>query len=174
MRTERVIGYHRARDKVGTAIDRFDPCVEMLPEIAEWPAVKGAVAHTGHIVRDKIAAQFVAFVDRSPQHTGHRFKAQPVGIAQASAIFAMRTGAGIDLPYRGTSSLGRKPVFADVAVRSHRHEQCGAIGIGDQVLRPVMVDRSSRQIDDLARRRGDGSLTRDIGKRQHGIGVGHV
>ena len=86
----------------------------------------------------------------------------------------MRAGGAVDLPDRCPPLLGGKSVLADVAVRADRRIELRAIGTGDQVLGPVVVDRPGRQVDELGALAVEMRLARRIGKADHGVGVGDV
>src|SRR4051812_25624282 len=116
----------------------------MLAVVAEGPAVKGTVLYRGHIVRHQVATDFVAFVDRGPKRPGHRFPSETDRVAQPGGENPMLPGARIDLPDGGAARLGFHAVVADVAVRTDRHVKVLAIRTRDDILRPVMIDRSAR------------------------------
>ena len=105
---------------------------------------------------------------RSPPSTARRSPAPTParsGLRRPDAKIAMLPGLRIDFPDRRAALLPcrcRSPptlLFeptVDVELR--------AVGAGDEVLRPVMVDRAGRQIHDLRRRRGDLRRARLVGE----------
>ena len=86
----------------------------------------------------------------------------------------MGAGFGIDLPHGRTALFRGKPVFARVAVGADGCIELGSIRARGQILRPVVVDRSGREIGDLLSHACNLSLARRIVEAQHGIRIGNV
>src|SRR6185295_4269415 len=122
---------------------RFHAIVHMLTVVAIRPTVEGAVAHRGKIVRYQVAAQFVALVHDCPQQLAHGLPRKTVWIAQPRRKNAVRTTASVHLPDRGSSLLHLHATLGDIAVRAHRHIESGSVSAGDQILGPVVIDRTS-------------------------------
>src|SRR5262249_17383397 len=61
---ERVVRHDRLRHRV--RVLRLDPIVDLLPPIAERPALERARFPRGRVVRTGTAAGFVAFVPHGP------------------------------------------------------------------------------------------------------------
>jgi len=58
-------------------------------------------------------------------------------------------GCGIDLQNGGALLLFAETVLTGIAVRSDGHVEARSVAARDQILRPVMIERSRRQIGDL-------------------------
>ena len=80
----------------------------------------------------------------------------------------------IDFPDIRAACFCRDAVLADIAVGADGHIELRTVGVGDDVLGPVMVDRAGRKIDDLLAFLRDARLAVTIGEAQHGIGVGDI
>src|SRR5207302_2040750 len=80
-------------------------------------------------------------------------------ITKAGSEDAVRTGLRIDLPNRGASFFLVDAVLAGVAVRADRDIELAAVFAGDEILRPVMVERSAREIGDMRTVVGDPRLS---------------
>src|ERR1700744_240975 len=111
----------------------------MLAVIAIGPAIEGAVLDRGHVVRHEVAADLVALIDRGPERAARRLPAESVRVAQARGEDPVRAGRDLDLPDRGAAFRGLHAVLADIAVRTDRDIELGAVGAGRDVLGPVMV-----------------------------------
>ena len=98
---------------------------------------------------------------------------QAVGVAQARGEQAFAAAGALDLPDRGTAFLYFHAIFADVAVGADGDVQVLAVGAGDDVLGPVVIE-ARRQFGDYAGRRRDLGLPAAIGKAQQAIGIGDV
>ena len=65
-------------------------------------------------------------------------------------------------------------VFRHVAVRPDRRIKFGTVGTGDHVLRPVVIDATAGEIDDLDRCGDDAGRTWRVGEAYDRIRVGDV
>ena len=135
-----------------------------------------AVAHAGQVVGDEVAAEFIAFVDHGPQRrvcrTGCWHPGQPVRVAQPAGKYAVLAAGHVHFPDRSTFCFSRHAALSDVAVGAHGDIELLAVGAGDEVLGPVVVDGAGGQLGDQRARRVDAGLARAIRKAQHGVGVG--
>src|SRR4029079_237735 len=84
---------------------RLDADVHVLAVIAVRPAVESAFPDRSDVVRDEVAADFVAFVDCRPEGAAPRIDCKPGRIAQAGRDDASGPVAGIDLPDRRAAFL---------------------------------------------------------------------
>src|SRR5262249_25091653 len=96
VRSQRVVGHGCLGNELGTL--RIDPLVDVLAEVAVWPAVEGVALDRGQVVRDQIAAEFVALVDNRPEHARLWIPVEPVRIAQAACKDAIGALLRIHLP----------------------------------------------------------------------------
>src|SRR5438045_1324596 len=80
----------------------------------------------------------------------------------------------VDLKDRGPIFLFVQAIFADVAVGTNRNVELGAILAGDQVLRPMVIDGTGRQVGDLLSWRIDVGRTFCVSKANDRIGIGDV
>ena len=112
----------------------------MLSVVAVGPAIERAVFDLGDVIRHQVAAQFVALVHRRPQGAAVGLPGQAVGVAQARGEQAFAAAGALDLPDRGTAFLYFHAVFADVAVGADGDVQVLAVGAGDDVLGPVVIE----------------------------------
>jgi hypothetical protein len=120
----------------------------VLAEIAVGPAVEAALLHRREVVGHEIAAELVALVHDRPQRAALRLPAEPVRVAQAGCVQAARALGRIHHEDRGPVDLLLHPVLRDVAVRPNRDVQVRPVAAGDDVLGPVVVERTTGQIDD--------------------------
>ena len=171
MRAQRVVRHQGAGDQL-RLLWRY-AFVHVLTVVAVGPAVEAAVLDGGHVVRHQIAAEFVAFVDHGPE-PAVRCPSEAVGIAQAARVEAMLATGHIDFPDRGAPLLDRHAVLGHIAVGAGGDVELVAIGAGDEVLGPVMIDLAGRQIDQPGALRGNHVRAGFIGKAHHGIGVGDI
>ena len=72
---KRVVRNDGALDELGPLW--MNPRIDVLAVIAEWPAVKSAVAHRGDVIGDEITAELVALVDGDPQLVRLRLPGEP-------------------------------------------------------------------------------------------------
>ena len=86
----------------------------------------------------------------------------------------MSAGRGIKLPDAGAVFLPINSELGGVAVRSDGHVQLRSVGVGDHVLRPVMIEPARGEIDDFHRGRGDLRLTLDVREFHQPVGVRDV
>jgi hypothetical protein len=172
VRAQRVVGRHGLGHQVGPC--RPDAVVHVAAVIAVGPAVEDAIAHRSQVVGHQVAADLVALVDHRPERAGPGRPAHAVGVAQAGGEHAVLAGFGVHFPNGGAAGFGLHAALADVAVGAHGHVELAAVGIGDDVFGPVVVDGAGRKVHDLDGRRRDAGLARLVGKAHDGIGVGHV
>jgi len=99
------------------------------------------------IVGNEIAAKLVAFVHavhKAPRSGSH---AMPTGflspVANTRDAPVIRSMARI-----AARSFSCSIPFSDVAIRSHRHVQRASVRTGDDVLRPVMIQRTAGQVSE--------------------------
>ena len=196
MRAQRIVGRNRAGDQ--RRVLGMHPDVHVLAVIAVGPPVKAAVLDRGQIIRDQIVAQLVTLVDHGEQRLAAGVKGQPVGIAQSGGIKPLCPADRIDLPDRRAALFSLKPFFDNIRVGPDPDVQLRAIGAGDQILGPVVIDRATGQISQDPARTDRGAAGRvlifpdRIGRRdvkfgadqrdperrgklgdQHGLLVGH-
>ncbi len=86
----------------------------------------------------------------------------------------MLAGLWIDLPDIRPAFFCSNAILADIAVGTDGHIKLRTIGIGDDVLGPVMVDGAGRKIDDLFAFFRNTCFAVMIGKAQHGIGISDI
>ena len=81
MRTERIVWndgfFHQLRPL------RCHARIDVLAVITVRPAVKATLLDRRHIIRNQIAADFVAFVDGNPQRAAIRLPGQAVRVSEA-------------------------------------------------------------------------------------------
>ncbi len=82
----------------------------------------------------------------------------------------MLPGTHVELPDRGAARFRVDAVLGHVAVRADRHVKLAAVGARDDVLRPVMVDRTCRKIGDLRAGRVDRRCAGLVRKAQQRVG----
>ncbi|MNU93079.1 hypothetical protein D3C71_830110 [compost metagenome] len=162
VRAQRVVGRQRLGHALGLL--RRDARIDHAAPVAPGPAVEGALFHRGEVVGHEVAADLVALVHHGPQHVRLGLPAQAVGVAQAAGEQALLAALRIDLPDRGAALFGRHAVLADVAVGADRDVQLAAVGAGDDVLGPVVVEAGGQ-------RRHHGGRGADRGLA---LGVGHL
>src|SRR3546814_18366916 len=75
-------------------------------DLGVGPAVEAAFAYRGEVVGHQVGAEFVALVDRCPQHAGAGLDGQRRGIAQAAGVGPVHPGLGIDMPHLGAIKYG--------------------------------------------------------------------
>ena len=85
----------------------------------------------------------------------------------------MGAGLHVHFPDRCPATLYFHPAFGHVAVGSHADIQRAAIRTGQQILRPVVIDRAARQVQQLRSCCCDGCVACPVRKTQHRVGVGH-
>src|SRR5581483_4333429 len=76
--------------------------------------------------------------------------------------------------YRGAMIFVFHTVLADIAIRADRHIKTRAVATGDDILGPMMIDRSGRQVGDFCTRRGNPRCAVLVGETHARIGVGNV
>ena len=172
MRAERVVGNERLGDEIGAL--RADAFVDVLAEVAVRPTVEAAVLDRGQVIGNEVAAEFVAFIGDGPQEPTLRRPSHAVGVAQAGRENAVVAGLWVDFPDRGAAFLGGHAVLADIAVRADGGVEQLAVGTGDDIFGPVVVDRPGRQIDELASSARDRRIAVLIIEAHDGVGVGNV
>src|SRR5690606_11209894 len=142
--------------------------------VAVGPAVEVPVLYRRHVVGYQVAADLVTFVHRRPEPAVMRLPGQPVGIAQSGCKDAGLAGCRVHQPDGGTSDLVFHAVLADVAVGPYGHVQPAAVGTGNHVLRPVMVDRTGRKIGHLGSLPGQLHIALVVGITHEGVRIGDV
>ena len=65
-------------------------------------------------------------------------------------------------------------VFGDVAVRSDGHVKARTVGVGDDVFRPVVIDRTGWKIGDFDHGCRDTRVARMIFELHESVGVGDI
>src|SRR6185437_13505615 len=113
-------------------------------------------------------------VDDGPERAGRRFPGETDGVAKPGGVNPVPARPEIDLPDRGTTLLCLDAVLGSVAVRPGRHVEALPIATGNDVLGPVMIDRTGRQSRHPDTRRRDPRLSRLVGEPQDGVAVGDV
>src|SRR5674476_1358179 len=102
--------------------------------------------------RNKIGDGQFAFADQRKEplenashvrNAAGRFPSQTDGIAQAGGEDAVRAALDIHLPDGGPSGLHRHAALGHVAVRTDADIKSLSVRAGNQVLGPVVVDRTS-------------------------------
>ena len=171
MGAERVVGREGFGDEVGLL--RLHALIHMLAVVAVGPAVEAAVFHRGDVVGHEVVADLVALVHCRPQRLGRWLPGQAVRVAQARREHAVIARLHIHLPDRSAALFGCHAALGDVAVRAHGHIKLRPSRIGDQVLRPVVVDRAAGQGGELGAGRGDLRVASFVGEAEHGVGVGN-
>ncbi|MNZ52890.1 hypothetical protein D3C78_707540 [compost metagenome] len=134
-----------------------DPCIDVLAVIAERPAIEAPVLDRGDVVRHQVVAEFVPFIDGSPEFSAVRLPAHAVGVAQARGENPLVAGGAINFPDRRATCFLLQAIFRDVAVRADGHVQLAAVLAGDDVFGPVMVQCATGQVDHLHGGGGDRS-----------------
>ena len=172
MWTERVVWNDRLVGEIGAR--RLYPLVDMRSVVAVRPPVKPMVMHRRHVVRRDISPELFAFVDRGPERAGFRHPCHPDGIAHTGREDAMTATHRIDLPDRCSIDFVIHSTLAPVAVRADGHIELRSIGVGDESTRPVVIDRSRREIDDFGWRRRDLGLARRVWEAHDGVRVRDV
>ncbi len=169
MRTECIVGRNGLCDQIRPW--RLDALVDVLTEVAVGPAIESAVADGGDVVRYQVVAEFVAFVHCGPELAGLRLPVESVRIAQAGRKDPGGARGGIDLEDGGASFFFLHAVLGDVAVGSHRHVQLRPLSIRDDVLGPVVIERTAGEVGHFASRFGDAGRAGFIGEGHQGIRV---
>ncbi|MNC41761.1 hypothetical protein D3C75_905390 [compost metagenome] len=148
--------------------------VHVAAVVAVGPTIETAVLHGSDVVRYQIATDLVTLVDCRPQRAAVWLPGQAVRVAQAGGEQAVLAAGGVHFPDRGAPLFLVHTVFAYVAVGADRHEKFLAIGAGDDVLGPVVVERPAWQLDYrlafIANLHGTGLVV----KAQQPVGVGDV
>ncbi len=169
---ERVVGCDRLGHEIGPL--GLGPRVHMVAPVAVGPAIEGAVLDGGQIVRRQVVADLVALVDDRPEHAALGLEGHADGIAQAGREEPFPAGREIHPPDRGATFLLVDAVLADIAVRADRGIERPALGIGDDVLGPVVVQGAGRKIGQGLALRLDPGLPVLVGKAHDAVRVGDV
>ena len=172
VRSQGVIGRNSAGYKVRTL--GLHPRINMLSKIAVRPAVKSAVSHRGKVVRNQVVADFVALVHDRPQCPAGGFPRKAIGIAQTRGIEALCAGVQINLPDGGASGFNCHPPLRNIAVGANRDIQKFAIGAGNQVFRPMVIDRTGGQIHQFDARRFNAKVAWRIREAHYRVRIGNI
>src|SRR5262249_27158144 len=78
---------------------------------------------------------------------------------------------GVNFPDGRSSGFRRNAILSGVAVRTNGHEQMTPIGTRDDILRPMMIDRTSRQIGNFNTGFRDAALAISIREPQERIRI---
>ncbi len=135
---EGVVGDDRPVDQL--RVLRLNSIIDVLAVVAEWPAVKSAVAHRRDVVGDEIAAELVALIYRNPEGVALWLPREAHRVPKPRCEDAMVAGGSIDLPDRRARLLVEVSVFHRVAVGAHRGVELRPVRTSDDILRPVMID----------------------------------
>src|SRR5690606_40924174 len=114
--------------------------VEILSPVAVWPAVEGAVADRGQIVRNELGSDFISFVHYGPESGARRLDRQGGGIADAAGDGPTRARGPIDGPDDRPLLLHGHTPLARIAVGADADVEGRSIGAGGQGLGPVMIE----------------------------------
>ncbi len=160
VRAKSVVGFYRFRHEIRAR--RLDARIDVLTEVAVGPAIEGAVPDGGHVVGNEIVAEFVSSLTAT----------------QSSRFPGSRTGRW------DCAGPKRRPGWRRLALSTSRRPrdtfpqpcrfprhccwkadgdiELSSIRARDHVFRPMMIEISRRQVDDLFRR-AQASLTAGIG-----------
>ena len=171
VRAECVVGDDGGGHQVGPL--RRHPRVHSLAVIAVGPAVKAAVAHGAHVVGHQVAAEFVALVDGRPEGAAGG-PGQTVGVAQAGGEKALLAALEVDLPDGRAAFFGRHAGVGDIAVGADGGVELAAVGAGNDVLGPVVVEWAAGQVGNPGAFGGDLRGAWFVGEAHHAVGVGDI
>ena len=172
MRAQCIVGHDGLGHQVGAL--GLDARVDVAAVPAVRPAIEAALLHRGQVVGHQVAAEFVAFVDDRPERAAHRLPGHAVGVAQARREQSHRTAGAVDFPDGRAAFLGRHAVLGHIAVGAHGGVELAAVEAGDQRLGPVVVQRTARQVGQLAATGGNAQIALVVGVLPNRIGVRHV
>src|ERR1700751_5942734 len=100
---------------------RLHAVVDMLSVVTIRPAVESPVLYGRHIIWDKIAADFIAHINRRPQCSRLRVPSQAHWISQPRGKHAMRSCPRADSRDAGAAPPRPDPILAGIAFRADCH-----------------------------------------------------
>src|ERR1700730_17772885 len=122
MRSQEHIGNNRLRHQL--RLLRVHARVHIVADVAVRPAIEAAIFHRSEVLRRKIVAEAVAFIDTGPELAGYGFERDSDRVTQAGGVQPRILAIGIAY---GNGSAARVALDIDVRCRTDAHEKMVAV-----------------------------------------------
>src|SRR5258708_7779776 len=111
--------------------------------VVPGPAIKSAFLNTSYVVRNKVIAEPVALIDRTPKLAGLRMDRDADSVANTGRVDTPACAVRVEFEHIGTIFFAQSRVFVDIRTRSDGNQHLLAVACKCNIACPMPTTSQS-------------------------------